>query len=305
MLALIFTLVFFFASMTMLRHWGRPPYDFRAEFLFTYTRYLDYIYGIITAWNWGRTGTYNENVWDFAWRRMWVTTRLNLIALALYMSIGIALGLVSALKRNSVFDKTVSVMTMVLGSIPHFILMYLLVIFLAVRNRWLPYMFPGFHTENPWTLVVGLMIPMLSLCLGPIFKFTRLVRGEFLEAQHDDYLLICKTKGLSKNQALKHHAFRNCMVPVMPELTPTSLYVLGGSFFVELIYGIDGVARLMFQSMIHPFMDFYIIRIDIPMAMVSTMFYAAFGMLFALIIDVAYPLVDPRIRIGATPTDMM
>ncbi len=304
LMMIIFTVLYFITSMTMLRHWGRPPYDLRAEFLLSYTRFLDYVHGILTSWNWGVTGIYDESVWSFAWQRMWVTMRLNLLALAIYLPIGIILGIASALKKGSWFDRGVSTVTMVFGSIPHFILVLLLVVFFGIRYRIVPMQFPGFHIDDTVRLLKGLAIPMFALCMPPIFKFTRLVRAEFIDAQYDDYLLLCKTKGLTTSQTMRRHTFRNCMVPVLPELAPTFIFVLGGSFFVEMIYGIDGVARLIFDSLLVPFMDrTYMIIIDIPMTMVTTMFYAAFGLVFALLVDVAYPLVDPRIRIGAKPTD--
>ncbi len=295
---IIFVMIYFITSITMLRHWGRPPYDLREEFFFTVHQFVQYVRGIVTDWNWGTTGIYRENVWDFAAIRMWRTLWLNLLALSIYLPLGVGLGILSALKKHSVFDKTVHVLTMVLGSIPHFILGFLLIVFLGIRNRWLPWRFPGFNTDDTERFLLGLVIPLIALCLGPIFKFTRLVRAEFIEAESEDYLLLCKTKGMKKGQALRRHAFRNCMVPVMPELTPTFLYVLGGSFFIELMYGFDGVARLMMRSTIEPMMDFFIINIDIPVAVVTTVFYASLGMMFALIVDITYPLVDPRIRIG-------
>ncbi len=305
LLAFIFTLVFFVSSMTMLRYWGRPPYDLHQEFSFTVTRFMDYVHNIITEWNWGtRAGTYPEPVWDYAWRHMVVTVRLNMLALGIYLPVSIILGTFSALKQNSLFDKTVNTFVMLFGSIPHFILMYLLIIALAIRNRWLPYNFPGFETPDTSRMILGLVIPMIALCMPAILRLSRLVRGEFIESQHDDYLLLCKTKGLTGGQALRRHAFRNSVVPIMPELTPTFLLVLGGSFFVEMIYGVNGAARLMFHSVLTSCPSGgWCPQINIPMTMAMTMFYASFGLGFALLVDLIYPIVDPRIKIGAKPTD--
>ncbi len=302
LLMLILVVIYFSTTIVMLRHWGMPPYDLRAEFLFTFEGFRSYLHGIVTEWNWGVTGIYGENVWDYAAIRMWRSLWINLLALAIYLPVGIGLGIASAFKKHSLFDKSVHLITMVLGSIPHFILGFLLIVFIGIRARWVPWRFPGFYTEDTQRFLLGLIIPLVALCLGPIFKFTRLVRAEFIEAEHEEYLLLCKTKGMKTNQALRRHGFRNCMVPVMPELTPTFLYVLGGSFFIELIYGIDGVARLMMMSTIQPMMDFFVINIDIPLAVATTLFYATVGMTFALMVDIAYPLVDPRMRVGRKKT---
>ncbi len=302
MLMLVYVMLYFVTSLTMIRHWGRPPYDFREEFAVAYSRFVAYTRGVITEWNWGVTGPYNDSVWDVAWKHMWLTIRLNLLALAIYVPVGIVLGIISALKKNSLFDKSVSFITMFFGSIPHFILVLLLVVFLGIRNRIFPMQFPGLESADTLRIIKGLFIPMFALCMPAIFKFTRLVRAEFLEAKHDDYLLLCKTKGLTNNQAVRRHAFKNCMVPVLPELTPTFLVVLGGSFFVEIIYGIPGAARLLFDSLLVPMMGTHIIIIDIPMTMVTTMFYASFGLVFAMLVDISYPLIDPRIHIGSTAT---
>ncbi len=304
-LVFVFVIIYFASSMTMLRYWGRPPYDVWVEFEITRTRFLLYTEGILTEWNWGETGSYYENVWNYSWRRMWVTTRINLIALAIYLPASIILGILTAIKPKSLFDKTVGAVTMVFGSVPHFILMYLLVIFLGIRNNWLPFQFPGFRpspTHDITTIILGFVIPMIALCMPAIFRLMRLVRAECIDAQQESYFLLCKTKGLSRNQAIRRHVVRNSAVTVMPELTPTFLTVLGGSFFVEMIYGIDGAARLLFNSVLTMGPAGYVPQIDIPMAMAITMFYTTFGLAFALIVDISYPFVDPRIRVGSKKT---
>ncbi len=303
-LMLIYVVIYFSTSLTMLRMWGRPPYDFREEFAIAYTRFVIFTRGVITEWHWGVTGLYDYDVWDFATGPMWLTMRLNLLALAIYLPLSIILGIMSALRRNSLFDKSVAYITMFFGSIPHFILVLLLAVFLGVRTRILPMQFPAHESADTMLIIKGLVIPMFALCMPAIFKFTRLVRGEFLEAQHDDYLLLCKTKGLSNKQAVRRHAFKNCMVPVLPELVPTFLMVLGGSFFVEIVYGIPGAANLLLHSLFAGYrMDYPIIIIDIPVTMLLTMFYSSFGMMFALLVDISYPLIDPRIHIGSKATD--
>ena len=134
-----------------------------------------------------------------------------------------------------------------------------------------------------------MVLPIFALSFGEIAGLTRFVRAELTETLTQDYMLLARTKGLSRGQATFRHALRNAMVPILPMIIGDFLSILGGSMIIERIFSIPGVGQLYIMS---------INQLDYDVFMLDTVFYTFIGLLAGIVIDISYGFIDPRIRVG-------
>ena len=135
------------------------------------------------------------------------------------------------------------------------------------------------------------MIPcVLSLSLGVIAGFTRTTRAELTEVLTSEFMLLARTKGLTKLQATVRHALRNCMVVIVPSIFGSFIGILSGSVIIEKIFGVPGVGQLYINA---------INGQDYPMFMLDTIFYTTIGLAANIVVDISYGFIDPRIRMGS------
>ena len=134
------------------------------------------------------------------------------------------------------------------------------------------------------------MIPaVIALSFGQIAGLTRFTRAELTETLTSDYMLLARTKGLKKSQAIVRHALKNAMVPILPMIISTFISILGGSMIIEQIFAVPGVGQLYIQS---------INLRDYDVFMMDTIFYTLVGLLAGIVVDISYGFIDPRIRMG-------
>ena len=136
----------------------------------------------------------------------------------------------------------------------------------------------------------SLVLPVLALAFSPIATITRYLRGELIETLSSEYMLLARTKGLKKSQAVVRHAFRNSMVPLANVIIPMFTHIMGGSLVVETIFAVPGIGGIMKES---------INANDYSLALGSMLFYSFISILTIFIVDVSYGIIDPRIRLGA------
>lgn len=259
--------------------------------------YKDYIIGIVTRWDWGLSAG-KDDAWSVMVSKLPISLQINIFSFLFYVPVGVFLGIISAVKKNTVLDHGIAIFTLVFSSIPHFVLAFGLILIFGYQLEWLPPMYPVIAYTFKQR-VLGYVIPVLALSMGPIAYFTRIVRGELIETFESDYLLLARTKGLNRRQVIFRHALRNSAVAVMPALASTFIVVLTGSFLVEIIYNIQGVANLFMDSLLKPFLDnVKYIHIDTNMVAVVGFFYGSLALIMALIADMLYVVVDPRMKIG-------
>ncbi|TVP96078.1 MAG: ABC transporter permease [Acholeplasmatales bacterium] len=296
-LYLIITLLYFSTSIAQWRAWSIkvPFWDYMRML---HAEYLFYWRGIITAWDWGNARGSQTGVWDLLVQKAPHTLRINLIAFVVYMVLGILLGTLAAVKRNTLIDKVITIPSLVFGSIPNYIWVFLFMIFLGYRWNLLPPIPPSSEAGviMRWKSYV---IPVAALMLMPMAKFIALMRGEVIEALESDYILLLKTKGLTNSQIIYRHLIKDCLVPIMPEIAPTFGFVLTGSFLVERINNIPGVSKLLADALFSPMMDFHFINIDVRLAVMVCVFYIIFGLVMVLMVDLVYAVMDPRIKMGS------
>lgn len=256
-------------------------------------QYYIWAYNIITEWDWGVSTRLWVNMPAFTVlaTRMPVTLKLNFLALFVYIPLGFGLGILAALKKNKWQDNAISLGVMIFISIPNFVIMTVLVMTFGFQLEWLPRQYPAQYIEG-WIQIKALVLPVLGLSFGAIAGLTRLTRAEITEVLTSEFLLLARTKGLTRAQATVRHAMRNSMVPLVPTVIGSFVGLLGGSVVIERIYGIPGTGTVFIQSLTRNAYDYNVI-------LVSTAFYTTIGLIAILLVDMSYGIVDPRIRMGA------
>lgn len=135
----------------------------------------------------------------------------------------------------------------------------------------------------------SLILPVLALSFGEIAGLTRFTRAELTETLTSDYMLLARTKGLTKAQATTRHALKNAMVPILPSIIASFIGILGGSMIIEQIFSIPGIGNLYIMS---------INQLDYDIFMLESIFYTFIGLLAGIVIDISYGFLDPRIKMG-------
>ena len=254
------------------------------------TQYGHWLVNVFTKWNWGKSSRIevNQDVFRIIGDRLPPTMVVNAITIVIAVPLGILLGIWAALKRNKPTDRTISVLVMVLISIPSFVFISILIIVFGFTLGWLPTIWPA-STATLGTRALGLIIPVVAGAFGSMCGYERLVRGELIEALSSDYLLLARTKGLTKSQSVMRHALRNAMVPVLPSILAEIVGIMGGSAILERIYSIPGIGNLFINS---------IERLDYNVMMADMAVFTLIGLIAGIVLDLSYGFLDPRIRMG-------
>ena len=207
------------------------------------------------------------------------SAKLGLIAAACATVLGIILGSFAALRRNTVLDRIIMVITTAFVSMPSFIMGSLLLVAFAVKTH----VFPA-NGSTP----AGLVLPVITLMLYPMSYITRLTRSSMLDVLGQDYIRTAKAKGVSRTAMIFRHALKNALIPVITYLGPQLAYITTGSLVVEQIFAVPGIGRAFVSS---------ITGRDYPLIMGTTIVLATFIVVMNLISDIMYKVVDPRINL--------
>lgn len=255
-------------------------------------QYCAWIGNIVTKWDWGRSTVLepNSSAIFIIFERLPVTISINIIAVVISVPLGIALGIWAGLKKNTWVDHTISTLVMIFISIPSFVVITFLIYFLAYKTGWLPSMWPT-PDQATSTRVLAYVIPVISLSFGSVCGYCRFVRAELCEVMSSEYLLLARTKGLTKTQAITRHALRNAFVPILPSILAEFIGIFSGSMILESIYGIPGIGDLYIKALNQSNPDYNVLMVD--MAVFTTV-----GLLAGIILDLSYGFIDPRIRMG-------
>ena len=221
-----------------------------------------------------------------------VSMRLNVVSILFSIPLGLGLGIWAALKKNTMVDNVISTVIMIFISVPSFVLISFLLIWFAYDRKWLPTAWPSIANaeSDPVTAIKAYIIPVSALCFGSIASFARYTRAELTEVMSSEFLLLARTKGLTKGQTVVRHALRNAMVPIVPMIISEFIGILSGSMVLEQLYQIPGVGSLFVNALNSK---------DYPIVMADMAIYTTIGLFVTLVIDLSYGVVDPRIRMGA------
>ena len=256
-----------------------------------FQQFFSWLRNILTRWDWGTSVKIQANVAAtvIIGERIKVSMLLNILSVVFSVPIGIALGIWAALKKNTITDHIISTLIMVFISVPSFVLITFLMLWLCYGAKVLPTQWPS--ASAPFDIrLKAFILPVFCLSFGSICGYCRFTRAELCEVMESDYLLLARTKGLTKRQAILRHALRNAMVPIFPMIMGQFIGILGGSLIVENFFSIPGVGQMYIKSINVRDYNFF---------MFLSMFYVAIGLVASLLVDLSYGIVDPRIRIGA------
>jgi oligopeptide transport system permease protein len=226
-------------------------------------------------------------VFDVLKMKIPVSMYNNLFSLLISLPIGVLLGIIAAVRKNSIVDYTTSFMVVIFISVPSFIFATLLQYYAAFRSGWFPIIYEASATG--FAKLHSLTLPIIALSLGPIARVTRYLRAELAETINSDFMLLARTKGLTEAQAILRHGIRNSLVPLANVVIPMFTHIMSGSMVIERIFSIPGMGGLMVSS---------INNTDYPLTLAVLIFYSVVSLVTVLVVDLAYGVIDPRIRIG-------
>lgn len=243
-------------------------------------QYLDYLENL-SRFDLGPSFKYaGRTVNDIIQESFPVSLQLGLISLTLSILLGIPAGAVAALRQNS-WPDYITIFLATLGvSIPSFVLATLLIYLFAIKLSLLP--------VAMWNGIAYMILPALTLAGQPTAFIARLTRSSMLEVLAQDYIKTAKAKGLPPFLILYRHALKNALIPVITYLGPTAAGILTGSFIIENIFAIPGLGRHFVTS---------IYNRDYTVILGVTIFYSLLIIGLNLIVDLLYPLLDPRIKL--------
>lgn len=219
---------------------------------------------------------------SFLKSRFGYSVRLGLFALAIAIVVGIPLGILTALKQNTLFDYGGMLVSTIGVSLPSFVMGIFLIIIFASWLHLVNVIPTSWDTPKAW------IIPALVLGFGTTAYTARLTRSSMLEAMRQDYIRTARAKGLGEWIVVVRHMLKNALIPVITILGPALAALVTGSFIIETMFGFPGMGRAFVQS---------IFQRDYSMIMGTAIIYALLVALANLSVDILYGFIDPRIRV--------
>ena len=259
-------------------------------------QYGIYLKNIITKWDFG-TSWYLERmkpVTEVMGKRLLPTVLVNFYSLIISIPLGILLGIIAAIRKNRWEDQVISVLIILFVSVPSYV--YAFIVQYLFYSKWHIVDKPTILALEDaggsyltWAMFKSMIPAIVSLSFGEIAGLCRFTRAELTETLTSDYMLLARTKGLTKGQATVRHALKNAMVPILPMIISSFIGILGGSMIIEQIFAIPGVGELYIKS---------IQQLDYDVFMLDSIFYTFVGLLAGIVVDISYGFIDPRIRMG-------
>lgn len=216
------------------------------------------------------------------------TVVLNIFSLVISIPLGLIAGTVAALKRNTWVDTVISVLIVIFISVPSFVFASLMQYLFTFKWNLFPTLYNATAADFG-TRFYSMILPILALALGPIATIGRYLRGELIENLSSEYLLLARTKGLTRAQATVRHAFRNSLIPITNTLIGLLTGIMGGSLVIEKMFAVPGMGGMLVNS---------ISVGDHFLTVALLIFYSAISLVTILIVDLSYGIIDPRIRVG-------
>jgi peptide/nickel transport system permease protein len=250
------------------------------------TRYFDWVGGMLTG-DFGVSYTYRVPVAELVAARLWVSLPLTVYALALTILIAFPVGLLAAANRGRAADVAVMGTTQLGIAVPNFWFAMLLVLVFAIWLQWFSAGgFPGWE-NGFWAGVKALTLPAIALALPQASILARVMRSSVIETLSQDYIRTARAKGLTQRQAVVGHALRNALIPVMTIIGLQFSFLLAGAIIIENVFFLPGLGRLIFQG---------ITQRDLVVVESVTMLLVFAVIVVTFLVDVAYAVIDPRLR---------
>jgi len=247
-----------------------------------YVQYGMYIKSIVTFDFGPSIKNPNQSVNDLLSRGFPISFELGVITILVALISGVTLGIIAALRHNGFVDYLAMTLAVLGISIPNFVLATLVIQQFAVNWGILP--------AATWSSPAHMVLPTLALATGPMAIIARLTRSSMLEVLTQDYIKMARAKGLTPMKIIMKHALKNAMMPVVTILGTLIAAILTGTFVIEKIFAIPGMGKYFVES---------INDRDYPVIMGTTVFYSSILVFMLFLVDVAYSLLDPRIKLNA------
>ncbi len=253
----------------------RHEMGFDAPLYEQYVRFL----GRLVVLDFGQSLSFNQPAIDIVFDRFPATLKLAVAAIGFTIITGIPLGILAAIHRNTLVDRLVLVLALLGTSAPTFWVGILLIMLFSVRLQWLP----SIGDQGPTSLIM----PAVTLGIFSTAKISRLTRSAFLEVLRSDFLRTARAKGLRERSVLLRHAAPNTLITLITVIGLEFALLLGGAVITETVFSWPGIGRLAIQA---------IGARDYPLVQAIVFVFASLVILINFLIDVIYPLIDPRIK---------
>ncbi|ANV91840.1 ABC transporter permease [Picosynechococcus sp. PCC 8807] len=255
-----------------------------------YLRYVKWLWALCQG-NLGYSFTSKSPVLGLIWQRLPTTLWVVGLAYGLSVAIALPLGIISALRRNSLLDQLATTFAFLGYSLPTFFTGLLAIIVFSVKLQWLPSLYNSTLVVNDfqsfWQQIQQSILPITVLALYQTAILTRFVRNAILEELPQDYVRTAYAKGLGEFAVLRKHILRNALIPVVTLIAIDVPSIVTGALVTEQIFRVPGIGALLIES---------INRNDTPVIMGITIIYAALVVIFNAIADLSYRFLDPRIK---------
>jgi peptide/nickel transport system permease protein len=246
-------------------------------------------YGGLLHGNLGRSLLLGQDVLEAIMQRLPVTLSLSLYGLVLTLLIGVAGGVLAALKQNTIVDQAAMIGAMVGISMPSFFFAPLMVLVFAVHFGWLPTGGYVNFMDSPLGWLRAATLPAVSLALLQVGLLARITRSTMLEVLRQDYVRTARAKGLSGFSVVGKHALANAMIPITTVVGIAISLLLSGSVVIETIFSVPGIGQLLTQAVLNR---------DYPLVQGGLLVLTTVLVLVNIAVDVAYAAMDPRVRLG-------
>ncbi len=254
-------------------------------------QYLLWMKNMLTG-NFGYSIYYKKPVLDVVRQPLANTLRISIVTLIITYAVSIPLGIITAVKKNSLFDRSVQTATAISYSLPS-IVIYLIVIYIfAVKLGWFP--ISGMSSVGNPTGIEGIIdsarhmfLPVLAFVIMSLASITRYLRGSMIEALSQDYIRTARAKGLGEKTVIYVHAFRNALIPLITILTSSIIGLFGGSMIMERIFQWNGIGLVSLNALTYR---------DFNVSLFIVMLTVIISLIAFLLMDLVYMIVDPRIR---------
>jgi len=235
----------------------------------------------------GRSLLLGKGVFAATMERLPVTIGLSLYALVLTLVLGVASGIIAALRQNTFIDQAAMMVAMIGISVPNFFLGLLMIIFFAVHLGWLPSGGYVPFLQDPLGWLRSMTMPAISLALLQAGLLARITRSSMLEVLRQDYIRTARAKGLPSRIVVLKHALANALIPIVTVVGIIISLLLSGAVVTEALFSIPGIGQLLTQAVLNR---------DYPMVQGGLLLVTTFLVLINITVDMLYALLDPRVR---------
>lgn len=255
-------------------------------------QYWNFVTKTLIGGNWGVSEKmyFGQSCFSVFLEKLPATVLVNAYSSLFAVPLGLVLGIYAALKKNRWQDHFISTGVMIMVSVPSYVYAFLIQYVLCFKLALFPLQMDSGTEFFTWKMFHSMIPAVLALSLGSIAGYARFTRAELTEVLTSDYLLLARTKGLTRAQTTVRHALRNAMVPIFPSIIAEFIAVLGGSLIIENIFGVPGVGPLYVKSIDSRDFNFFLLL---------SAFYTLIGLTAGIVVDLSYGFIDPRIRMGS------